>query len=166
MSLSELADEAAIILESEFDYGPNMFERDPSHTDMDLIYMLYRNCWCDYFSDAIYRLTKWPIVGVSSRSKGGIHRVNRAHDGQLVDVTGYVTLDNLQAGYGYSDLYLTENIARDKKVASYDDHDISMVTQVFLHLNYEPFTSLRSKTRTRLMVIEEKAKRVNLLRPN
>jgi len=43
-TLAELADDAALVLESEFDYGPTEFVRNSSHTDIDLIYLLYRHC--------------------------------------------------------------------------------------------------------------------------
>jgi len=61
----------------------------------------------------------------------------------LVDVTGYVTLDSLQTTFDCTDLYLIENISRNKKAEALDDLEISMVTEVFLHLDYEPFITLR-----------------------
>jgi hypothetical protein len=149
-TLPELADEATIVLESEFDYGPAQFVRDSSHTDMDLIYLLYRHCWCDYFSDALYRITDWPIVSASSKIAGNIHRLNRTGEGKLVDVTGYVTLVNLQTTFDCTDLYLTEDISRNKKVAALDDLEISMVTEALLHLDYDPFIALRSVVLSRL----------------
>ena len=154
--LSELADEAALILEAEFDYGPDQFERNSSHTDLDLIYLLYRHCWCDYFSDALYRITGWPIVGASSKTAGNFHRLNRTSEGELVDVTGYVTLESLQTIFKCPDLYLTEDISRNKKVAALDDLEISMATEAFLHLDYDPFIALRINVRNRLMVLVEK----------
>ena len=155
-TLAELADDAALVLESEFDYGPTEFVRNSSHTDMDLIYLLYRHCWCDYFSDALYRITGWPIVGASSKTTGDFHRLNRTNEGKLVDVTGYVTLDSLQTTFDCTDLYLTENISRNKKAEALDDLEISMVTEALLHLHYEPFTALHSEIRNRLRTCQER----------
>lgn len=135
-SLTKLADEAALILEAEFDYGSDQFERNSSQTDLDLIYLLYKHCWCDYFSDALYRITGWPIVAASSKTAGNFHRLNRSSEGELVDVTGYVTLENLKPIFKCSDLYLTEDISRDKKVTALDDIEIPMATEELLHFDY------------------------------
>lgn len=146
-TLSQVADEAALILEAEFEYGPEQFIRNSTHSDIYIINYLYLHCWCDYFSDALFRLTGWSIVGVHSKSGGSIHRLNITNDGKLVDVTGYVALDDLKVTYKCEDAYLKEDICRNKIVSNLSDAEISMVTEVFLHLKYKPFNMLNNKTK-------------------
>ena len=52
-TLEELAEEANIVMESEFDYGPEVFERSPKNTALDLLRLQYAHCECRYFAFAL-----------------------------------------------------------------------------------------------------------------
>ena len=98
-TLEELAEEANIVMESEFDDGPEVFERSPKNTALDLLRLQYAHCECRYFAFALRELTGWPIV--LAVEPGGLlcHQLNRDAQGRLVDVTGFVTIEELPGRY-------------------------------------------------------------------
>ncbi len=158
-TLAEIADEAAMILDCEYDYGPSKFTRDASDTDLGLIEYLYLSCWSDHFAEALYRLNSWPIVMLSSKNKRLIRFVNRAEDGRLVAVTGYVTLDDLKATYKDAHLLVTDDVPRDKPIMAFTDMEFSTSVEVLLHLDYPPFIDLKPKV---LVWLNEAAKKDRL----
>jgi hypothetical protein len=144
-TLAEIADEAAMVLECKYDYGSSKFTRDPSDTDLGLIEHLYLSCWTNHFADAMYPLTAWPIVRLSSNNKRFIRFFNRADSGRLVAVTGYVTLDDLKTVYKDADLWVTDDVPRDTTAMDLDDMESSMTVEALLHLDYPPFIDLKPK---------------------
>lgn len=63
--------------------------------------IVWRYCHsdCDDFALALHRITTWPVVSVSSRSKGPLHRLVVAPDGRFLDACGWATIDQLQQRY-------------------------------------------------------------------
>ena len=143
-TLEELAEEANIVMESEFDYGPEVFERSPKNTALDLLRLQYAHCECRYFAFALRELTGWPIV--LAVEPGGLlcHQLNRDAQGRLVDVTGFVTLEELPGRYRGIELEVREGKTFDDNDKPEDDK-ISQVMAAMLYLPHEPFTSLSAQ---------------------
>ena len=143
-TLEELAEEANIVMESEFDYGPEVFERSPKNTALDLLRLQYAHCECRYFAFALRELTGWPIV--LAVEPGGLlcHQLNRDAQGRLVDVTGFVTLEELPGRYRGIELEVREgnNFEGDGDL---DDDAVAQVMAAMLYLPHEPFTSLSAQ---------------------
>lgn len=143
-TLEELAEEANIVMESEFDYGPEVFERSPENTALDLLRLQYAHCECRYFAFALRELTGWPIV--LAVEPGGLlcHQLNRDAQGRLVDVTGFVTLEELPGRYRGIELEVREGKTFDDNDKPEDDK-VAQVMAAMLYLPHEPFTSLSAQ---------------------
>jgi len=145
-TLEELAEDANIALECEFDYGPELFERSPQNTALDLLRLQYAHCECRYFAFALRELTGWPIV--LAVEPGGLvcHQLNRDVQGRWVDVTGFVTLEELPRRYRGIELEVREGKTFDENDQP-DDDKVAQVMAAMLYLPHEPFTSLSAQAR-------------------
>lgn len=141
-TLEVLAEQANIVLECEYDYGPDAFERSPERSPLDLLRLLYAHCWSHQFASALHELTGWPVVTASNSAGRSIHHLNRHSEGKLIDVTGFVGLEELQSRYGIPDLVIFEDLGfkRDPKL---DDDWMAEVMTAMLYLPHEPFLNMR-----------------------
>lgn len=141
-TLEDLAEQANIVLECEYDYGPDAFERSPDHSPLDLLQMQYAECWCHQFASSLNELTGWSVVTAADSSGTPIHHLNRNPQGRLVDVTGFVDLEGLQSRYRIPDLMIYEDLDF-KRVPKLDDDSMAEIMAAMLYLPYEPFVSMR-----------------------
>lgn len=136
-TLEALAYEAACaisdLLETEDEW--NKFD---AKTPLEQIKWRYCHADCDYFAEALSAVTGWPIVAVSSPTRGPLHRLVKMPDGQMVDVRGCVSEEELQARYGTKKLSFG---AGDAFSVNRDPDDLVEELQVFLRLDVAPFNT-------------------------
>lgn len=102
--LAMLADDAALVAEG---VGDDLAERLDAMSDAEIVRHLYVHGACDDMAVALHRMTGWPVVAVSSRSKGPLHRLVRAPDGRLLDAGGWVDEQGLRRRYGVRQVSLS-----------------------------------------------------------
>lgn len=143
-TLKELASNAAAILEAESDLDDDPFIPGPQHSELDLLRQLYGHWRCDWFAVAVNAVTGWEIVAAGSPGESSVHRLLRDPFGRLVDVYGYVTMDDLRKRYEIDDLEIFEendmNSAYDLQAEYLPDLAAAM-----LYLKVKPFVSMRAQ---------------------
>lgn len=145
-TLKELAEEAIIVLDADSDFYEEPFVRGPQHTDLDVIRELYGHCRCDWFAVALNVVKGWEIVAAGSPGQRSVHRLVRDPQGRLVDVYGYVTVEELQARYGISDLEIFDELDVESTYEVRDEYIPDFVAAM-LYLPTEPFQSMRRELR-------------------
>jgi hypothetical protein len=143
-TLKDLAENAVLLLEAEEDFYDDPFVPGPEHSEIDILRQVYGHNHCDWFAVALNVVKDWEIVAVGSPGKPSVHRLVRDSEGRLVDVYGYVTVDDLRLRYGIDDLVVFEN--NDTKSRKDLNEDwIPEFVAAMLYLPYEPFASLRNE---------------------
>lgn len=107
--------------------------------DVAKIQLRYTRSDCDDFAFALNSLTGWSSVAVSSPTKGPLHRLNIDPEGRLVDVTGFVTEDDLRKRYNSKALIVTVGVEPDSMLTEHED--VSRVVAAMKYMPSEPFTT-------------------------
>ncbi len=138
-TLQELGQEAIASVSDMHD--DDELELMESMSDLDLIRQRFSHGDCDDFALALHAVTGWPIASINSSSHGPLHRLNIAPDGTMVDVHGFVSMDELKKRYKLRDL----NISPDTGCGSLldSDADLEPIVSTMVHLPNEPFPNLQ-----------------------
>lgn len=149
-TLEELAEDALASISDLFDDDElDAIEASPA---LDIIRLRYTNSDCDDFALALNVLMNWPVVAVSSPTKGPLHRLNRDDEGRLVDVMGFVTEDTLRQRYKVKRLMLAENAGA---FSSLDDDDgLKRVMAAMTYLPQQPFSDPAFRARAQAWIRE------------
>lgn len=139
-TLQELGQEALASISDMYD--DHELEQLEAMSDTELIRVRFAHADCDDFALAIHAITGWPIASVTSRSCGPLHRLNIAPDGTMVDVDGFVSMEDLKKRYKLKDLSIITDTGCDSLIDS--DAELAMVMANLLHLPNEPLPSLRN----------------------
>lgn len=140
-SLQELADDACYAISDL--YTDDEFDAIREQPAVEQIKRRYLHADCDDFAFALNVLTDWEIVAVSCSSKGPLHRLNRDSEGRLVDISGFVTEEDLRKRYKSRKLSIAP--ADEGMSLIDDDEQLKDVIAVIPHLPYEPFTGLAAQ---------------------
>jgi len=145
-TLKELVENANVVLESEYDYGPDAFERSPQYTPLDLLRMQFSHCWCHHFAASMQELTGWPVMKAIDAKGGLVHYLNRDPQGRWVDVTGFVEVEGLCRRYGLPALSVLED-SEFKRQRVLDDDSMSDIMAAMLYLPHQPYIGMRQTIR-------------------
>lgn len=121
-SLDDIADDLVYVLADDMDEGE--FARVSAMAPAERVRYCYVSGDCDVFAEALHRVTGWPIVGVSSPSRGPIHRLVRSPEGRLLDAAGWIDEDGLKKRYGLRRLDLSEQKAALASLFSVDENGV------------------------------------------
>lgn len=104
--LSELAADARTAVEDLID--DDRWDDFMALSDIEQIQWRYSHADCDDFALVLHEITGWPVMMVSSPSRGPIHRLVQADDGRLLDVQGWTSLEALKVRYKVKRLTIAE----------------------------------------------------------
>lgn len=122
---------------------------------LQVIRQQYTSSDCGDFAVALTRRTGWPIVNFVSAGKGLIHSAVRHPTGRFVDVSGFVTLEELRRRYKARDLAATLVSEGGYVIGcSEDDTDeewsaMRLASLVIEQLPYAPFKNLPKRRSVR-----------------
>lgn len=140
-SLQELADDARYAISDLFD--EDEFDDILEMPALEQVKLRYLRADCDDFAFALNVLTDWDVVSVSCASKGPLHRLNRDNEGRLVDISGFVSEEDLRKRYKIKKLLIQP--ASETMSMIDDDEQLKDVIAVIPHLPYEPFAGLSAQ---------------------
>lgn len=150
-AMSELAEEAGFAVSDLM--NEERWERFEALTDVEKIQWRYCHADCDDFASALRAITAWPIVAISDRKRGPLHRLVRAPDGRLLDARGWTSLEALRLRYKLTALPLAqENVASHSPLGT--DEDFHPVVSALLQLPLEPFNTEAFQALTRAFAQE------------
>lgn len=115
-------------------------------TDLHMVRWLYTSRSCDVFAVALRELVNWPIVSVGLPDDQSVHRLNRDPAGRLVDVTGFVTLEELRQRYEMPELVVQAWDERSSYFAM-TSSAVAAAMAAVLYLPCEPFRALEAEAR-------------------
>jgi hypothetical protein len=110
--------------------------------EIERIRKRYLHADCDDFALAVHVVTGWRFASVSSASKGPLHRMNVSDDGRFVDVSRYVSEEQLRKRYRSRDLSVSVCEGVDSMID--DDEALRRVVAVMPHLACQPFGGLQA----------------------
>jgi hypothetical protein len=136
-SLAELGEDALFAVSDLLD--DDALDALSARSDIEKVRWRYAHADCDDFALALQVLSggSWSIVSITG-SKGPLHRAAQTPAGRLVDVHGYVDVDEVRQRYRTGKLSLRVVEETDSMID--DDAGLRRVMAVMLHLPEPPFS--------------------------